>query len=615
MKYQDFCNQIIKLVGGRENIEAVVHCMTRLRFTLKDRSLANTEEIKAMKDVIDVVSNEVAYQVIIGTQVAEIHEELLQILGLEEKQTVSVKKNPAKAVLDLVSESMSPILEPILASGILAAILSVLSLTGLVSPESPTYALYETLRMSIFFFLPIFMAMSCAKRLNASPYLAVALAAVLVSQEINGVEGLSIFGIALPTITYSNSFFPIILGVWFMGIVTRFLNKFIPDKITYFVNPALTLAICFPVTLLFFGPIGTWIGDAINIVCNLLMNTIGNWSVTMLYAACQPFLIMMGAGNFIIPIYMNFYSTLGYDPIFTIAWVVSDIAVCGAVCGYFLKTKDSKQKQLFGTTAFSAFMGITEPAVYGVFVKYRRPFIAVMIGGGLGGLYAGITHVVGYAPVGFLGIASFIGDSNTMNLVNAFIASMIGLFGAMIAAYVLGIPNDENVKKEDKKVLENGLKKDDVSFVKSEVFSPVKGKMVPLQEVNDKAFSSGALGKGFAVEAQENMIHAPIDGEVVSLFPTYHAIGIKGEYGIEVLIHIGIDTVELEGQYFTSCVKQGDKVKKGDSLIKADFQKIKDAGYDPTVIVVITNSSDYLEVLPTEKDEFLQYENALTIIV
>lgn len=608
MKYKDFCEQIIDLVGGKNNIEAVVHCMTRLRFTLKDRSKAKTDDIKALKDVIDVVSNEVAYQIIIGTQVAQIHEELLQLLGLETSVEKEVKKNPVKAVLDLLSESMTPLLEPIMASGILAALLSIISLTGMISAESPTYMLFETLRMSVFFFLPIFMAMSCAKRLGASPYLAVALACVLVSSEINGVEGLSIFGISLQPITYSNSFFPIILGVWFMGLVTKVLNKIVPDKLTYFINPALILVICFPVTLLLFGPIGTWIGDGINIVCSFLMNTVGNWSVVMLYAACQPFLIMMGAGNFIVPVFMNFYATLGYDPVFTIAWVISDTAVCGAVCGYFLKTKNSKQKQLFGTAAFSAFMGVTEPAVYGVFVKYRRPFLAVMIGGGLGGLYAGIMKVVGYAPVGLLGIASFIGADNYANFYNAVIGVVIGFVGALIAAYMLGIPQEENEKVEEPKRLNS-------TFTKTEIGVPVKGRAVALAQVNDKAFSTGALGKGIAIQPEENMIYSPVEGEVVSLFPTNHAIGIKTSYGIEVLIHIGIDTVELEGKYFEGLVKQGDRITLGEPLIKADFEQIAKEGYDTTVIMVITNTADYLDVLPSTETIFTGKENCLTVIV
>lgn len=608
MKYKEFCEQIIELVGGKNNIEAVVHCMTRLRFTLKDRNKAKTEDIKALKDVIDVVSNEVAYQIIIGTQVAQIHEELLQLLGLETSVEKKVKKNPVKAVLDLLSESMTPILEPFMAVGMLAGIMSIVSLTGIISVESPTYILFDSIRSAVFFFLPVYMAMACAKRLHASQFMAVTLALTLVSSTINGVEGLSVFGLSLPTITYSNTFFPIILGVWFMGYVDIALTKIIPEKLVYFFKPALLLIVCLPITLIFFGPIGTWIGDLINILCNFLMNTFGNWSVVMLYAACQPFLIMMGAGNFAIPVCMNFYATLGYDPVFTTACMISDIAVAGAVFGYFIKTKDAKQKQLFGTTAFSAFMGITEPAVYGVFVKYRRPFVAVMIGGGLGGLFAGIMNVKAYAMVGFLGITSYIGNQDYNNFYFAFIAVLIGFVGAMISAYLLGIPEEKAEATEEPKRLNS-------TFTKTEIGVPVKGRAVALAQVNDKAFSTGALGKGIAIQPEENIIHSPVEGEVVSLFPTNHAIGIKTSYGIEVLVHIGIDTVELEGKYFEGMVKQGDHVKVGEPLIKADFEAITKEGYDTTVIMVITNTADYLDVLPSTETIFTGKENCLTVIV
>ena len=400
MKYKDFNTKIIELVGGKDNIQAVVHCMTRLRFTLKDRSKAKTEEIKKMDGVVDVVSNDVAYQIIVGTHVSEVHSELISMLGISGEANSSenkVKKNPIKAVLDLFSESMTPILEPIIAAGMLAGVLSLLSLTGIISAESPTYILLDNIRSSVFFFLPIFMAMSCAKRLNASPFLAVALAATLLSTGINGVEGLSFFGIALPTTTYSNSFIPIILAVWFMGYVQKSLKKVLPKFLHYFLVPVFTLIICLPITLMFFGPIGEWIGSAMSWVCMFLMNTLGNWSVIALYAAVQPFLIMFGAGNFIIPIVVQFHAELGYDPIFYAACTISDIAVAGAMLGYFLRAKNEKQKQSFGTFSFSALMGVTEPAIYGAFVKFRKLFLAVAIGGGLGGLYAGIANVKTYA--------------------------------------------------------------------------------------------------------------------------------------------------------------------------------------------------------------------------
>ena len=451
MKYQALNESIIRLVGGKNNISAVVHCMTRLRFTLKDRSLAKTDEIKALDGVIDVVSNDVAYQIIIGTQVSEVHEELTAMLGLGSEigdPQPKGKKNPFKAALDLVSESMTPLLEPIIAAGMLAGLLSLVALTGLVSADSPTYIVLDSIRGAVFFFLPIFMAMACAKRLNASPYLAVALAATLLSSSINGVEGLSVFGIPLPAITYSSSFIPILLAVWFMGYVQAFLKKVIPNLLQYFLIPVLTLVITLPVTLMFFGPIGTWIGEGISFVCTFLANTLGNWSVVAFYAAIQPFLIMMGAGNFIMPVVMAFLAEMGYDPLFLAACTISDIAVGGAMFGYFLRAKDPKQKELFGTVSFSAILGCTEPAVFGVFVKYRRPFLAVIFGGGLGGLFAGLMQVKTYTMAwGLAGLPSYIGVNDFNNFYYMIAAVLIGFVAAAIAGFVLCAPGGETEKE------------------------------------------------------------------------------------------------------------------------------------------------------------------------
>lgn len=618
MKYKDFNTKIIELVGGKDNVQAVVHCMTRLRFTLKDRSKAKTEEIKKMDGVVDVVSNDVAYQIIVGTHVSEVHSELISMLGISGEANSSenkVKKNPIKAVLDLFSESMTPILEPIIAAGMLAGVLSLLSLTGIISAESPTYILLDNIRSSVFFFLPIFMAMSCAKRLNASPFLAVALAATLLSTGINGVEGLSFFGIALPTTTYSNSFIPIILAVWFMGYVQKSLKKVLPKFLHYFLVPVFTLIICLPITLMFFGPIGEWIGSAMSWVCMFLMNTLGNWSVIALYAAVQPFLIMFGAGNFIIPIVVQFHAELGYDPIFYAACTISDIAVAGAMLGYFLRAKNEKQKQLFGTFSFSALMGVTEPAIYGAFVKFRKLFLAVAIGGGLGGLYAGIANVKTYAMAwGLAGLPSYIGNNDYKNFYSMIIAVIIGFVAAAVAAYFLGIPKDsEKAETSDEKAVSS--KSDDSMMNKVVVNGCATGKLVKLSEINDKAFSSGALGSGVGIIADNNLVVAPVDGEVACVFPTKHAFGLKTESGVELLIHIGIDTVELEGKHFTTMVNQGDKVKLGQPLVQVDFDKIKEEGFDPTIIMVVTNTQDYLDVIPVSKDAISDKEECINIVL
>lgn len=611
MKYKEFNENIIKYVGGKENIQAVVHCMTRLRFTLKDRNKANTAALKDLDGVIDVVSNNVAYQIIIGTHVVDVYDELIDLLGIsdnDKEEVHKVKKNWIKAVLDVVSESMTPILEPIICAGLLAAFLSIISLTGLISPNSPTYQIFDALRVSVFYFLPILMAMSSAKRLGASPYLAVALAATILSESINGVKGLNLFGIPLPQITYANSFIPILLAVWFMGYVTKFMKRIVPNALQYFMTPLLIMLITLPATLLVFGPLGYYLGEGIIAFFNLLMKYVGSWFVMMLYSALQPFIVMLGAGNFIMPVVASLISANGYDPAFISSCTISDIAVGGSMLGYFLRTRNRKQKQLFGTVTLSAILGVTEPAIYGVFVKYRRPFIAVMIGGGLGGLFAGLTGVKAYSIAwGLFGLPAYIGKGHFMNLWLMVASVIISFVGAAIAAFLLGVPAEDSAEEVPGNV-ENAVasKLQTVSLS-----SVVKGDLVQLAEVGDAAFSTGAMGKGIGIKPIDDHIHAPIDGKVTAIFPTKHAIGITGSNGIEILIHIGIDTVELEGKYFTLQVKEGETVSQGDVLAVVDFSKVVEAGYDPTVMVIITNTNDFLDVIPsvnqivTDKDQML----------
>ena len=653
MKYQTLNENIIRLVGGRDNISAVVHCMTRLRFTLKDRSKAQTEEIKAMDGIIDVVSNDVAYQIIIGTHVSEVHEELVSMLGISGQAPDSRtggRKNPFKAALDLVSESMTPLLEPIIAAGMLAGLLSLVSLTGLVSADSPTYIVLDSIRGAVFFFLPVFMAMACAKRLNASPYLAVALAATLLSSSINGVEGLSVFGIPLPAITYSSSFIPILLAVWFMGYVQAILKKIIPNLLQYFLIPVFTLVITLPVTLMFFGPIGTWIGEGISFVCTFLANTLGNWSVVAFYAA------MMGAGNFIMPVVMAFLAEMGYDPLFLAACTISDIAVGGAMFGYFLRSKDPRQKELFGTVSFSAILGCTEPAVFGAFVKYRRPFLAVIIGGGLGGLFAGLMEVKTYTMAwGLAGLPSYIGVNDFNNFYYMIAAVIIGFVAAAIAGFILCVPEGETQdtrrplfrfgkarlaqaagmgtdgfgaagagadgsgaegsKAEGSDAGDTDVKTAENKNLHKECLSAVaKGQVVQLSQVKDMAFSSGAMGKGIAIKPACNQVHAPVSGQVACLFPTKHAIGIKTDSGVELLIHIGIDTVQLDGKYFTAHIEQGQRVERGQLLVEADMKAIEAEGYDTTIMVIITNTAQFLDVIPAVCETIRLDEECLSVV-
>ncbi|MEC3792864.1 beta-glucoside-specific PTS transporter subunit IIABC, partial [Clostridioides difficile] len=603
MKYKDLNENIIKLIGGKENIKSVAHCVTRLRFTLNDRSIAQTEEIKKLKGVIDVVSNDVAYQIIIGTHVVDVYNEFMSMIGLsssessiksERKKGIRGIKGIFNSIFVVVSETMTSVIEVLLAAGILASILALLNMSGILQSDSPTYQILDTLRSATFHFLPVLIAIASAKRLNVNPYIAVVLAVTLLSSSIDGVEGLSLFGINLQATTYANSFIPILLGVWAMGIIIEGLKKILPKALHYFLVPVLSLIITLSITLTVFGPIGMWIGDGLNYACMFLIDTLGNWSVVALYAALQPLLIVFGAANFTMPISLNSVTTLGYDPIFMGAATISDIAVCGAMFGYFLKTRNKEQKQLFGTVSFSALMGVTEPSVFGVFMKYRRPFVAVMIGGGIGGLIAGLAQVKTYGMVwGLAALPTYLVGGEVSNFTFMIISVVVSFVAATAASYLLGIPSDEKeeVKGDNEKELELIINENNSRTIS--IGNVAKGQVIALGEVNDKAFSSGALGKGVGVIPSESKstVISPVDGTITIVFPTKHAYGIVTDEGLEILIHIGIDTVNLDGKFFESLVTQNQRVKKGDALAVFESDKIIEEGFDSTIITVVTNTS------------------------
>lgn len=614
MKYEKLNKEIISLLGGNENVKSVAHCVTRLRLTLHDVSRAETEAIKELDGVIDVVSNDVAYQIIIGTHVVDVYNEFIEMIKLKDISMADETRRTGlngivKSALVVISETMTSIVEVLLAAGILAGIMAVFTLLGLWSEESSTYMIFDTLRNAVFHFLPVFIATSAAKRLQVNPYVAMVLALTLLSSNIDGAEGLSLFGYNLPQIGYANTFIPILLGVWFLGIVTKVLDKVIPKGVQYFLVPVLSLVLTLPVVLIVFGPLGTWIGEGLNIAVTFLMNTVGNWLVVALYAALQPFLIVLGAANFTYPITLNSLAQLGYDPIISHAATISDIAVAGATLGYFLRTRKTKEKQIFGSVSFSALMGVTEPAIFGVFLKYRRPFIAVIVGGGIGGTIAGLAGVKTMGMVwGLAALPTYLAYSMD-NFVWMLISVVTSFVISVLVAYGIGIPDD--AKEQKKAVTAKGA----TSPLHEVMIGTVaKGVVVPLEEVADQAFASGALGKGVGIIPieTETSIYVPVSGTMSVVFPSLHAYGIKTAEGIELLIHIGIDTVNLNGQYFTSFVEQGQEVSAGDVLASFTVDKVKEAGFDPTIIVVVTNSGDYLDVIAT-KDE--TDPNLLTVIL
>lgn len=451
MKYENLCRKIIEYVGGKENINNVTHCMTRLRFTLKDASIAKTNEIKALDKVVDVVSNEISYQIIIGVEVADIFVELSEMLSLNTAaQETSSKGGIFKNILNVISDSITPILPGMVTVGLISAVLSIFTVVGLLSPESSTFVIFDSIRTSMFYFLSFFVAVSASKRLNAPTTLALLLAATVLSPTINGVEGLTLFGIPLQTVEYSNTFIPILMGVWFMSLVNKQAKKFVPDALQYYFVPLIVMLICVPVTLCVFGPIGSVINWGMKSAVVALMDHVGTWSVLAIYSALIPFLIMFGAGNFAIPLSIELFSTFGYDPVFVQAYIFSDIAVCGTMLGYMIKSKSKEQKSFFGTLSFSALMGVTEPAVFGAFVKYRKPFLSVMISAGAAGLLAGLMNVKAYTFTTIFGILGFIGENDYRNFYVMVAAVAVSFILSVICGYIFCKKENDEEEKRNK---------------------------------------------------------------------------------------------------------------------------------------------------------------------
>lgn len=613
MMYEQLNKDIIKLVGGKENIVSVTHCMTRLRFKLNDRNLTQTEKIKDLDGVIDVVSNDVSYQVIVGTHVPDVYSELIQMLNMGEDSQQSserpkgIKANLA-AGLSAIAETINPFIDVLMAAGLVSAVLSILTLMNVLSPESSTYIIFDSIKSGVFTFLPILIAAGFAKRANISQYLAMALVFPLVMPTIDGVEGLKLFGISLPTVTYSNSFIPALLGVWLLSIVVKLLSKYIPKNLHFFLVPMLSLIITLPLVLLLFGPLGNYIGIGLAAVFDFIMKNFGAWLTTALYAALHPFIMVTGAGAFLVPINLTNLATLGYDPALLPGGLIADIAIAGSLVGYIFRARKAvknnpspektRELELFGVTALSAGLGITEPGLYGVFLKYRRPFISTAIAAAVGGLISGFAEVKTYGFVwGLASLPTYL-TGGVSNLVWMLVALVVAFVLAIVISYGMGIPD---VDGNDTKVTESSkMKAEKANNKKVTLNNLAKGKIIPLSNVSDQAFASEALGKGAAIVPTEDnvIVNSPIAGEIVTVFPTKHAYGILTDEGIEVLIHIGIDTVNLDGKYFESSVEVGQKVKAGDQLGEFDALQIRKAGFDPTIMVVIINTNDFLDIIP-----------------
>ena len=616
MNHRELAQAILEQVGGINNITQLVNCATRLRMNFKDESLVHLDQLNKIPGVLGAVKKSGQYQIIIGTDVANVCNEI-KAMGLNENPTATGKKvGKIDALMDIFAAIFTPVIPAITAAGMIKAILVICVLLGM-EKTSQIYVVLSFIADAGFYFLPIMLAVSSAKKLGCNPYLAAMVGGALLhpafTQLVTAGEPVHIFGLPIKLINYGSSVIPIILAVWLMTYVERFADKVSPKAVKFFMKPTLTVLIVAPIVLVVLGPLGSYIGTGIATITDFL-NMHVSWLVPTLMGAFMPLLVLTGMHWSFLPVLMTSYTTYGYEAVMGPGSLVSNVCQGSAALCVSIKTKNKELKQLASSAGVTALMGITEPAMYGVTIKFKKILLSVMLGGGVGGFYAGLMGVVRYTSgtPGLLSIPIFIGE-NPMNVVHALIACAIGFVVTFAATWFYGFeePADSNEKTETKET--EALEK--ASMVKKIVISsPVNGKKVDISKVKDETFAKEILGKGIAVESVDGKIAAPFDGEVATIFRTKHVIGLKSTEGVELLIHIGIDTVELEGKFFTPHVQDGDTFKKGDLLLEFDKKAIEEAGYETIIPVIVTNTSNYLEVLASKEGDVEMGQELLTIL-
>lgn len=601
MDYKKLGYDLLPLVGGVDNISKLTHCATRLRFEFNDRSKVDVSAIENTPGVISVVDKGGQFQVVVGNDVPITYRVLINEMGGTAGKTSSntpeetkEKGNIINRIISVISTTFTPVIPALIGGGMIKAVLSILVLCGL-DDSSSTYAILNLISDAAFFFMPVLLAYGAAIKFECNPVLAMTLACALLHPTWTGMvsagEAVDFFHIPVRLVDYSYSVIPIILSVWIMSYVEKFAEKYTPSIIKFFLKPLIILFVSVPIALVIVGPLGSFLNSVIESAANVI-NARASWLLPMLMGAFQPFLVLTGTAWAMTPIATVQIASLGYEIVNGPGMLASNIAQGGATLAVAVKTKNKQLKQLASSSGFTAVMGITEPCLYGVILRLKKPLIASMIGGGIGGIYAGITGLVRYAFVspGLAALPAFIG-ANPMNIVHAVITCIISFAAAFAATLILGFDDPEN--PEDGKTETSDSVKPTSSAGPKTIVSPANGESVPLSEVSDAVFSQKVLGDGAAIIPEDGKIYAPVDGAVATVFETKHAIGLTSEDGLELLIHIGIDTVNLQGKYFTAHVESGQKVKKGDLLISFDQKAIQKEGYDIVTPVLVTNASDF----------------------
>ena len=616
MDYQAIAKEILKDVGGKDNIVDVTHCYTRLRFVLKDTKQANKEALLQTEGVISVVESGGQYQVVLGNKVAHVYNALEPLLAqqLTTKTSTKEKNSLGNRILNTVAAIFTPVVPAIAASGMLKGILAIAVMVANnfyqvdLKPLN-TYIILSAASDALFYFMPVILGYSAAKVFKTNEYIAMVIGATLCYPTIVSLmteeSAVTLFGLHVTKANYVSTVIPIILAIFILAYVQRFLEKVIPEVLKIIMVPTLSLLLMIPATLLLFGPIGIYLGDCVNWLYYYIMNLSpillggfigGIWCV----------LVIFGAHRGLVPIGINDVARTGRQNLLAFAGA-ANFSQAGAAFGVFVRTKNKDLKAVAASATVTALFGITEPAIYGANLRLKKPMIYAVASGAAGGALMGWggSYGTAFANQGLLTIPVY-AEAGTKAFICYLLGCGIAFFGAFLLTIFLGfndLPLDESRQEPGLKT-EAGTVKE-----KQRIQAPVQGQLVSLDQINDEVFASQQMGKTLAIYPTEEQIVSPGNGQVTALYPTHHAIGLKLDNGAEILLHIGINTVELKGRGFETFVKVGERVRLGQKLLSFDKQIIQAAGYDPTVLVIVTNTAEMAVIETTKQTEITPQTN------
>ncbi|MDG3158350.1 beta-glucoside-specific PTS transporter subunit IIABC [Streptococcus suis] len=613
MKYKNTALAILGAVGGEKNVLRATHCVTRLRLELKDENIVSDERVKSISGVIGIMKKNGQYQIILGNDVANYYKEFTALGKFDSDSVQQLKKaNVLEQVIEYIAGSMTPLIPAMLGGGMIKVLVIVLPMLGLLKADSQSISFLAFFGDAPYHFMPIFLAYSASQKLKVTPALAMSVAGILLHpnfvQMVSSGDPLHFLGAPVTPASYGSSVIPILIMVWLMKYIEAVFNKVTPAVTKSFLQPTLVLLVSGFIALVLVGPLGVIVGEGLSQLVEQ-MHGVAGWLTLAVLGAIMPFIVMTGMHWAFAPIFLA-ASIATPDVLILPAMLGSNLVQGAASIAVAFKSKNSNTKQIAFAAGFSAlFAGVTEPALYGVTLKYKKPLYAAMIGGGLAGLFVGLTGVKAYlfAVPSLIALPQFIYSEAASNITNAMIAAAISIIVTFILAYFLGI--DEETSTVNLEKVAPGISS------RKNVFSPLSGQILPLEKVNDATFSKKMLGEGVAIIPKDGKVYAPFDGTVTSLFPTKHAIGLTSDEGVELLIHFGLETVELKGRGFVSHVSDGEKVEKGQLMLEVDVEMLVAEGYDIVTPVVVTNTQEYLDVLLLSTKEEVNYADDLLAVL